>query len=348
MSIKKVSNSWINTLAPLITYALATFILVLPSFTVTQFSLPEWLSFLIVSIPFGGRVVGSIMYQRIVSLIGSRSTFAISMALLGSLSLASTVRDVMLLIIVRLAVGIAFGIATSLAVETATRKGSRTLTALTMSGWAFGWIFGAFDYILLKEWYLIAISGIISIPFVLIRNSYEDFKTIKIKTSRPSILSIAAFFLSFEPAFVLQLAPSIVQSSGMEWLIFGYIVSIPMYLLVPSLSSLLGEVRTTMVYTFIASMSGVLFFYFAQVPALIVFTAFGLGINSLAPRIAAMYGANPRTMGTALNSAALGGVIVPVISSFDIRVYASIFTVSSLCLLAVMALKKRNYIELLS
>jgi hypothetical protein len=47
-------------------------------------------------------------------------------------------------------------------------------------------------------------------------------------------------------------------------------------------------------------------------------------------------------MGIALNTAALGGVAVPVISSFDIKFLASLFTALSMVILLVMSVKKPN------
>jgi len=87
-------------------------------------------------------------------------------------------------------VGIAFGIATSLAVEQAMRSGNKIIIALTMSGWAFGWIMGAFSYLELQNWSLIAISGVITIPFSLLYKGLLNFKVEEDKFSLPSISSI--------------------------------------------------------------------------------------------------------------------------------------------------------------
>ena len=52
--------------------------------------------------------------------------------------------------------------------------------------------------------------------------------------------------------------------------------------------------------------TGVLFFLTSSPYLLIPFTAFGLGIYSLTPRLALDYRANARNIGIALNFAALG------------------------------------------
>jgi len=78
--------------------------MVAPAFTVKQFELPAWLAFLIVSIPFGGRVIGSLLYQRIVAILGSRLTFLSSMVALGISSIGSSTLNVPILIPLRLIV----------------------------------------------------------------------------------------------------------------------------------------------------------------------------------------------------------------------------------------------------
>jgi hypothetical protein len=157
--------------------------------------------------------------------------------------------------------GFAFGIATSLAVEQAVRSGNRLIIALTMSGWAFGWIGGALSHLALGEWQLIALSGAITLPFSM---SYKRVSVFSVEVGKlviPSISSILIFFFSFEPAFVLQLAPAIVENQGgIIWLIIGYIVAIPMYIFVPVISPLLGETRTALLYTMTSAISGVTFF----------------------------------------------------------------------------------------
>ncbi|MFP3399820.1 transporter [Acidianus sp.] len=326
-----------------IAYTLATYVMVAPAFTVKQFELPAYLAFLIVSIPFGGRVIGSLLYQRIVAILGSRLTFLSSMVALGILSIGSSTLNVPILIPLRLLVGVAFGIVTSLAVEQAVRSGNRLIIALTMSGWAFGWIGGALSYLALGEWQLIALSGAITLPFSMLYKRVSVFSVEVGKLGIPSISSILIFFFSFEPAFALQLAPAIVENQGgIVWLIIGYIVAIPMYIFVPVISSLLGETRTALLYTMTSAISGVTFFLTGSPYVLVVFTAFGLGINSIAPRLAASYGASARNMGIALNTAALGGVAVPVISSFDIKFLASLLTALSMVILLVMSVKKPN------
>ena len=92
-----------------------------------------------------------------------------------------------------------------------------------MSGWAVGWIMGAISYLALKYWSLIALSGIITVPFST--QKMESEPLIVVKQSLPTQSSVLIFLFSFEPAFVLQLAPYVVDSyGGVYWLIIDYII----------------------------------------------------------------------------------------------------------------------------
>ncbi len=332
----------------LIAYALPTYVIVAPAYTVSQFNVAEWLAFLIVSIPFGGRVMGALAYQKIIVSLGSRLTFLVSLSSLGIISILTGISSNFgILIVLRLLVGIMFGLATSFAVEQAVKTGNRFITALTMSGWAIGWIGGAIAYLDLKTWYLIAISGAITIPSALLYQKTRYFKGEKVKQGLPSIFAVLVFFFAFEPAFILQLAPTVLEKEGgLSWLILGYAISVPMYFIVPALSRLLGETKAVIISTSISAVSGTLFFVTGLPYLVVIFNAFGLGINSLAPRISQFYGAGARNMGIALNAAALGGVFVPVIGSINIKIVASLITAISMMALLLMGIRVKEGIPL--
>lgn len=337
-------NTAFVAVTSVIAYALPTYVIVAPAYTVNQFNVAQWLAFLIVSIPFGGRVIGALSYQKIIVSLGSRLTFLTSLFSLGIISIASgIVSNIGILIVLRLLVGVLFGLATSFAVEQAIESGNRFITALTMSGWAIGWIGGAFAYLDLKTWYLIALSGGITIPLSLLYQKIDSFKGEKIKLGLPSLFSVLAFFFAFEPAFILQLAPTILEKEGgLSWLILGYSISVPMYFIIPALARILGETKAIIISTSISALSGTLFFVTGIPYLVVIFNAFGLGINSLAPRISQFYGAGARNMGVALNAAALGGVIVPVVGSINIKVVASLITAISMIALLIMGIKVRE------
>jgi len=337
-------NTAFVAVTSVIAYALPTYVIVAPAYTINQFNVAQWLAFLIVSIPFGGRVIGALSYQKIIVSLGSRLTFLTSLFSLGIISIASgIVSNIGILIVLRLLVGVMFGLATSFAVEQAIKTGNRFITALTMSGWAIGWIGGAFAYLDLKTWYLIALSGGITIPLSLLYQKTDSFKGEKIKLGLPSLLSVLAFFFAFEPAFILQLAPTILEKEGgLSWLILGYSISVPMYFIIPALARILGETKAIIISTSISALSGTLFFVTGIPYLVVIFNAFGLGINSLAPRISQFYGAGARNMGVALNAAALGGVIVPVVGSINIKIVASLITAISMIALLIMGIKVRE------
>ena len=311
----------------------------------SQFNLPHWLSFLIVSIAFGGRIVGAIIYQKIIVTLGSKKVFLISMIALGTISLVSGfASNVILLTLIRFLVGVIFGISTSFAIEQAVRSDNTFIVAFTMSGWAVGWVVGAVTYLTLRFWYLIALSGVVTIPFSIHYNKVESFK---VRNSGnvldpPSFLSILTIFLAFEPAFILPLAPQILEKEGgISWLITGYSLSFFMYLLIPYFVKFVGNVRVMIITILITAITGALFFL-TNIPYLVVvFNAFGLGIISLAPGIAMKYGANARNMGMATNLAAIGAVLLPVVGSIDTEIVASSITFVSMIVLLVLGLRRR-------
>ncbi|MCI2413968.1 MAG: transporter [Candidatus Aramenus sp.] len=331
-------------------YTVPTYVLVTPAFFVSSLPLPTWLSFLVVSIPFGGRIVGAIAYQRVIALLGSRLTYLASFISLGFLALSSALTyNVFSLVLVRFLVGVSFGLATSLAMEQAVRSENRLIQALTLSGWAVGWIMGALAYISMVNFYLVTVSGALSFPLSLLYRKVEAFEGTSpaFKLEMPPFVAVLVFFLSFEPAFVLQLAPSLLESEGgIVWLVVGYVASIPMYFVIPALSRVFGETRALATSTVITAVAGATFFLTDNSLALVPFNAFGLGINSMAPRVAELYGANARNMGIALNAAAVGGVFVPVVSSMDVKVLASTVTLASMLLLLLLGVKRRGTVTI--
>ncbi|EWG07618.1 MAG: transporter [Candidatus Aramenus sulfurataquae] len=339
-----------NYITSFLAYTVPTYVLVTPAFFVSSLRLPTWLSFLVVSIPFGGRIVGAIAYQRVIALLGSKLTYLASFTSLGFLALSSALTyNVILLILVRFLVGVSFGLATSLAMEQAVRSGNRLIQASTLSGWAVGWIMGALAYTSMANFYLATLSGAVTFPLSLLYRKVEAFEgtTPALKLEMPSFAAVLVFFLSFEPAFVLQLAPSLLErEGGIVWLVVGYVASIPMYFLIPALSRVFGETRALTTSAVIAAVSGATFFLTDSPLALVPFNAFGLGINSVAPRVAELYGANARNMGIALNAAAVGGVFVPVVSSIDVKVLASTITLVSMFLLLLLGVRRRRAVTI--
>lgn len=112
-------------------------------------------------------------------------------------------------------------------------------------------------------------------------------------------------------------------------MIESYSLSIPFYLF--------GyEIMKYFKYTvLIIVLSSFFFFYFDIPEALLIFTALGLGINSIAPSIAQRYGANALNSGIALNIASVAGTIIPIVFSHNVN-YIAFLTLLSMSTLLVL------------
>jgi|GEM_PF-461573 len=295
-------------------YAIPTFILVAPSFVINQLGLSEWEAFTFSSIPFLGRVVGALIYQSLSRIIGSKTVYSVSMASMGVLSLSTGVtHDLPLMLFERVLIGIFYGVLTSLAVAYAASSGNEKLVAFVMAGWAFGWIGAAFAFSEFQYWYIIALTGLIAIPAASVPISAPIANS---RFSVPSILSIVAALLCFEPAFALQLAPTILEEEGQQvlpWMIAAYGSAVPIYFILPMIFKRSRFVIVCL--TILQGLAGALFFLTGFTPLLLPFTTIGLALGAIAPALAMEYGTDPTSSGMALNIAALGGLAIPVISS---------------------------------
>jgi len=271
-----------NYVEPLIEYALPTYILVLPTFVINQLNLPPTIAFMVASIPFSGRIVGALFYQYLIKVVGSRITVIASLVSLGVLSaFDGLISNLQFLVLSRFLVGVFFGISTSIGVSEAIMSRSRITTGLTMGGWAVGWIGGSIAYFALHLWEFIAISGLTTIPLTLMIRT--NFKEREVRFQFPKVLPILVYFLSFEPAFALTLAPYVLEELGenvMVFMVISYSLSLPFYLFGYKIGKYFEYVLLAI------ALSSFLFFYFEIPESLLVFTALGLGINSVAPSIA--------------------------------------------------------------
>ena len=328
----------LNLIEPMMEYALSTYILVLPTFVITQFHFSPTVAFIIASIPFSGRILGALIYQYLVRAIGSRITVITSLIFLGIFSAFDGITsNVQFLAISRFLIGVFFGISTSIAVSKAIMSRSRMATGLTMGGWAIGWIGGSIAYFVLRLWEFIAISGLITIPLAFTIKT--DFRQREIRYQFPPILSILVYFLSFEPSFALTLAPYILEQLGenvMLFMVTSYLLSLPFYLFGYKLD------RYFEYMLMIVALSAFLFFYLKVPEALLVFTALGLGINSISPIIAQRYGANALNSGIAVNIAAIGGTIIPVVFSQNVKDIAFFILFSMLTLFVMNKESKKE------
>lgn len=107
-------------------YTIPTFVLVAPSFVLNQLHLTQWEAFTFLSIPFTGRVIGSMIYQPLNRVVGVRKGYLLSMVALGALSAVSGLQQSLVLLLAeRFLVGVAFGVTTSIAVAAAASTGNR-------------------------------------------------------------------------------------------------------------------------------------------------------------------------------------------------------------------------------
>ncbi|ABP94470.1 MULTISPECIES: hypothetical protein [Metallosphaera] len=322
---------------PIISYAVATYVFVLPSFLVNFLGLSPLQSFLIISIPYGGRLVGSILFARFGHTLSLTEFYKLMLGASASLSLLSALLiSFPAEITIRLIVGVVFGLMSSMAMYEAMEINDRKVIGGTLGGWAIGWTLAGITSMILKSWTLAISTGALSI-LLLPLISRGDMKIRKTKAGIPSPLGVLTYLLSFVPAFSLSLAPYFLEINGYSWdiVLISYVMAIPMYFVLPALSRKINPGVLTVIVAGIASISGVLFFD-GYIYFLLPFTMAGLGLNSITPVIARRYGINSTNSGIAINSAALGGVVYPVIpsmmdySDFSIIVGASTFAISSL------------------
>lgn len=322
---------------PIMSYAVATYVFVLPSFLVNLLGLSPLQSFLIISIPYGGRLLGSVIFSRFGHTLSLVEFYKLLFGAAASLSLLSALLvSFPAEITIRLIVGVVFGLMSSMAMYEAMELNDRKVIGGTLGGWAIGWTLAGITSMMLRSWSLALTTGALSVLLLPVI-SRHDMKIKKAQSRMPSPLGVVTYLLSFVPSFSLSLAPYFLEINGYSWdiVLISYVLAIPMYFILPALSRRVNPGILTVIVASIASISGVLFFD-GYIYLLIPFTMAGLGLNSVTPVIARRYGINSINSGIAINSAALGGVVYPVIpsmidySDFSIIVGASTFAISSL------------------
>ncbi len=301
-------------------YALATYSFVLPAFAFKELEYAEWEVFFLTSLPFVGRLFGSLETRRLVSKLGTVWTYRVSLAgLAGSSMISSSFTQFGEQLAIRLLVGVLFGIMTSLAVYEA-MEGRSQKGGVVFSGWALGWSLAGTTYLLAGSWSAtMLIGGLVILSLPLFRGENRELEVIQVTSV--SSKGILVFLLSFVPSFTLSVAPYFLEINGLPWvwIIPSYAMAIPSYYLLPVLADKIGFHRTLMLTVLVVVMSGTLFFqklFFMLMP----FTFFGLGLNSLAPKIALRYGVDSRNSGVAVNTAGLGGLMYsmfPSMMGFD-------------------------------
>ncbi|AAK42491.1 transporter [Saccharolobus solfataricus] len=327
-----VGNKVKSFMLPIISYAVPTFVLVYPSFFVSWLSesmhLAYWEVFAIVALPFLGRIIGSFIYQ-----VFKNSVISYCFPFLGFLVILQNFLGA--LIFVRFLVGVIFGLLTSYAVESAVKSGRNVLVGFTTAGWPIGWVISYVAYVLLKNWNVINISGILIMLLALFELNGKEFgERSKISVSFPRLTSILIYVSALTPAFILQVMPSFLEVIKLTWLILpSYLLSIPTYVLLPIISEKVGIRKVLVISSIIVILSCVITFLLLPM-MVIVFTSIGLGILGITPKYLAIRGEDPKRMGLALNIGSVMGLILPVV--YGLMPFSSEFLLSILMVLMIL------------
>ncbi|HIH59722.1 MAG TPA: hypothetical protein HA289_00830 [Ferroplasma sp.] len=183
-----------------------------------------------------------------------------------------------------------------------------------MGGWAIGWLMGAIFFMLLGSWELVSIAGIVFAPAVLFSRKHNVISPMLKKFHFDfSIKVFLVFLLGFTPAYVLEIVPSYLGPSAFIESIVAYSIAVFAYLLLPAMMIRFSLKKTVFSSLIIVAISGILFFSTTNIAFAVVFTMFGLGVNSLLPIISKNLNVEADKIGPSMNFSAVAGFIFPVI-----------------------------------
>ncbi len=299
-----------NPILFILSYSIPTFVLVYPSFFIPMLArhFPYWEAFLLLSLPFLGRVFGSILYQFFRS-------YTIPFILLSLLTFLQS--NLLLIFPVRFLIGILFGLLTSYAVDNAVKSNSNLILGLTTAGWSIGWILSYMAYEFLHSFYEINVFAsvfIICLSFLGIGQWVTISKT-RLNFSFPKFSSILIYFSALTPAFALEVIPSILERISLTWLVLpAYVLSILAYLGLPIVSGKIGVKRCVTITIILMLLSGLSTFLLYPY-MLLLFTFFGLGILSIIPKYLTLRNEKPERLGMALNIGSIAGMMIPTLYS---------------------------------
>jgi len=312
---------------PILAYSIPTYVLVYPSFFVNTLAreFPYWEAFLLLSLPFLGRIIGSLIYQFFKSYI-------IPLLTLSILTLLQI--DLNIIFPVRFLIGIIFGLMTSYAVDNAVKTNNLVL-GLTTAGWSIGWILSYIAYTTIHNWNQICIISSIIIVSIALLDRRVSLDKIKINISLPKTSSIIVYFSALTPAFTLQIIPSIFEKAHTTWLILpSYLISIAVYAILPIIASKIGLKRCIIITTLGILISGITTFLITPY-TLLPYTSLGLGILSLIPKYLTTKNEKANTLGIALNIGSIGGLIIPTLYTIIPTSPESILIITSIILLTI-------------
>ena len=312
-----ISKSEFNKILPVFSYSIATFFLMDFAFfiedivTTLHFSYIE--SFILLGIPFIGRMVTPFIYSY-AGRIGVPRLALLSITIMALISFGMGYETTFAeLFASRFMIGVFFGLATSASIEVSSITADRKVIGLTMGGWAIGWLLGAIFFMLLGSWELVSIAGIIFAPALLFSRKHNVISPMLQKFHFNFSLKVfIIFLLGFTPAYVLEIVPSYLGSSSFIESIAAYSVAVFAYLLLPAMMTRFSLKKTLFSSLIIVGISGVLFFATLNLAFAIIFTMFGLGVNSLLPIISRNLNVEADKIGPSMNFSAVAGFIFPV------------------------------------
>jgi MFS family permease len=313
-----ISGKEFNKILPIFSYSVATFFLMDFAFFINDivdtlhFTYIE--SFILLGIPFIGRMVTPFVYSY-AGKIGVPRLALLSITLMALISFGMGYETSFIeLFASRFIIGILFGFATSAAIEVSSVTGNRVIIGLTMGGWAIGWLMGAIFFMFLRSWELVSIAGIIFAPAVLLSRRHNVISPMLKKFQFAFSLKVfIVFLLGFTPAYVLEIVPSYLGTSSFVESIVAYSIAIFAYLLLPVMIIRFSLKKTLFPSLIIVAIAGALFFSTTNIIFAVVFTVFGLGINSLLPIISRKMDVEPDKIGPSMNFSAVAGFIFPVV-----------------------------------
>ncbi|TRN00353.1 transporter [Sulfolobus sp. F1] len=306
----KLNRISYNPVLFILSYSIPTFVLVYPSFFIPMLAkhFPYWEAFLLLSLPFLGRVFGSVLYQFFRS-------YTIPFILLSLLTFLQS--NLLLIFPVRFLIGVLFGLLTSYAVDNAVKSSNNLILGLTTGGWSIGWVLSYIAYQFLHSFYeinLFASVLILSLSFLGIGQPLKVLKA-RVNFSFPKVSSVLIYLSVLTPAFALEVIPSILEKINLTWLILpAYVLSIIAYLGLPIIGQRMGIrkcVIVTMIVMLLSGLSTFLLYPYMLLP----FTIFGLGILSIVPKYLDLRGEKSERLGMALNIGSIAGIAIPTLYS---------------------------------
>jgi MFS family permease len=331
------------TILPILGFALSSYYLINFIFYLKYIHIPAFLSFILIGAPFIGRAITPITYSLLVSRIGiSRVIYSSigSMAIINILEY--TDNNFSFLLMLRIITGILFGLSTSASIELASESKSKIIIGMTMGGWALGWITAAFSAFLLGK-YMLLIGIFPSTLLIFYWKSKIDgnkvlHRQIKIEFSWKALL---IFLLGFEPAYILQILPSLIgQSAAICETFISYSLSFLAYAFLP----LIKNVKmSSILISIVIGISGFFAFISLKIYLFILFTIFGLGMNSILPILSRFLNVDPRKIGPSMNLAALSGFMIPIFVEIgNIKYNSALLTLTTSVLLISFILYETN------